>query len=754
MYSRQMLCLITPDFAPGAKQRLDNDNLREKLNTVFKALKFVHFASIALLPGRPGGASPPSLMLELVIDDGVAPPQAIDSLAAADIEGTLRSLYFGDEPADAERLRKKLLPLLTGGHADGGFIGMRDRTATQVRAEARYFLAAREQMGALREQARAAGEEATPSLLVQRLLAALAGDPGQAAMQSRPPRSFWPRPRTFAWRLLLALTWVGLPVPLMVVALASVGFVFEAAVSPLLPATATYFVFVAAAAALLLFIIFLLIGLLRVANFSMSLLILILSACGVAAAYVWLVGNLLRVSGHASSFVGPAAAPQVAMVLATVVVAWALILRSDVVALRVWLFRIAAGLAAAVVVMVIGYVCQGWLCYFIPLVVLAVLLVRSTVVRWMLVLGWVLVPVLLLSVTAASLLFSVDAVDVPKAIWTPNELLAYFTLGALAHLALALLVGVLASGVALATVRRPWWPLGLPLLGLVVLLVALAAGTGAVGIWVYEALCGKMTSTPSAPWVYSLTFALALASAAAFVLAVRWLAVKALPAIIDWQRKLDRASADSDDLRPCIVPPSILSNEAALAGKPNHMISLTEIRGRTRGWRCHMLRLWLHIVGKSGHVWYTRGFLGDAWGIKFGHWHVIDDGRRLLFISNFDGPFGGYLDEFILGVSQGINMIWRWTELKARPAAADGQPEIKPGEERCYPPTKNWAFRGCHQEQHFKAYARASMVPHLYLFRAYDSSNSDIHRATQLRTALAGERSPANDDLVLRILES
>jgi hypothetical protein len=750
MYSRQMLCLITPDFAPGAERRLD-DPLREKLRTVFKALKFVHFASIALLPGRPGGASPPSLMLELVIDEDVAPPRAIDSLAAADVEGALCSLYFGDEPANAERLREKLHPLLTGGHADGGFIGMRDRTATQVRAEARYFLAAREQMGKLREEARTAGEEPTPSLLVQRLLAALSGDPGQAAMQSRPPRSFWPRPRAFAWRLLLALSWIGLPVPLLVVALASVGYVFEVARTNL-PAAAAYFVLVAAAAALLLFVIFMLVGLLRRANFSMSLLILLLSAFGVVALYVWLVGNLLQVSGHADWFIGTTAALPVAVMLVMVVAAWALILRSDAVALRVWLFRIAAGLAAAAVVVAIGYVCGGWLCYVIALVVLARLVVRSTVVRWMLVLGWVLVPALLLLATAASLVFSVDAVA--KAFWTPKELLAYFTLGVLAHAALTLLVGVLASSVALATVRRPWWPLGVPLLGLVVLLVALVAGTGAVGIWVYTTLCKEPAIKLDAPWMYSLTFALALASTAAFVLAVRWLAVKALPAIRDWQRKLDRKSANSDDLRPCIVPRSILANEAELAGKPNHMISLTEIRGRTRGWRCHMLRLWLHIVGKSGHVWYTQGFLGEAWGIKFGHWHVIDDGRRLLFISNFDGPFGGYLDEFILGVSQGINMIWRWTELKARPAAAGGQPEIKPGEERRYPPTKKWAFRGCHQEQHFKAYARASMVPHLYLFQAYDSSNSDIHRATQLRVALAGERSPANDDLVLRILES
>jgi hypothetical protein len=46
------------------------------------------------------------------------------------------------------------------------------------------------------------------------------------------------------------------------------------------------------------------------------------------------------------------------------------------------------------------------------------------------------------------------------------------------------------------------------------------------------------------------------------------------------------------------------------------------------------------------------------------------------------------------------------------------------------------------------------MLPHLYLFQAYGYSNQDIRRFARLRAALAGARTPANDDAVLRCLDA
>lgn len=191
--------------------------------------------------------------------------------------------------------------------------------------------------------------------------------------------------------------------------------------------------------------------------------------------------------------------------------------------------------------------------------------------------------------------------------------------------------------------------------------------------------------------------------------------------------------------------------EANLVGRLNHMISLTEVR-RPIWLFSRVQRFWLGVVGVIGHVFNTEGRLGDAPGILFGHWHVIDGGRRLLFCSNYAGTFGGYLDDFINGAGGGVNLVWRWTCLRIRPAARAGDPVVLLPRE--YPPTRLGAFGGCHNEQWFKTYARDSMLPHIYRFEAYPYAFGEIARAARLRDALCGARTPIKDEQAMRALES
>ena len=98
------------------------------------------------------------------------------------------------------------------------------------------------------------------------------------------------------------------------------------------------------------------------------------------------------------------------------------------------------------------------------------------------------------------------------------------------------------------------------------------------------------------------------------------------------------------------------------------MVSLTDIRN-PNGWSAWWIRVSLGIVTLFGRVFFTGGRLGDAPGIHFGHWHIIEGGRRYLFCSNYDGNFGGYLDDFINGATVGTTLAWRWTTLKPRRSA-------------------------------------------------------------------------------------
>lgn len=190
--------------------------------------------------------------------------------------------------------------------------------------------------------------------------------------------------------------------------------------------------------------------------------------------------------------------------------------------------------------------------------------------------------------------------------------------------------------------------------------------------------------------------------------------------------------------------------EADVVAGTAHMISLTEVRS-PRGWSAWCMRRFLHLLSCAAHVFFTEGRLGDLRGIQYGHWHLIDGGRRFLFFSNYDGNFAGYLDDFIKGASTGTTLAWRWTELLPRPGALPGHPAVN--EHRAFPPTRLLSYRGVKCEQAFKAYARASMLPHVLRYDACGLSGQQKIDERRLRDALFGERHDAHDDLLMRMLE-
>jgi hypothetical protein len=87
----------------------------------------------------------------------------------------------------------------------------------------------------------------------------------------------------------------------------------------------------------------------------------------------------------------------------------------------------------------------------------------------------------------------------------------------------------------------------------------------------------------------------------------------------------------------------------------NHMCSITTVkpgafrRGTLRG------LLWLvNLLARTA----DKGELSGIPSIHFAHWSLIDNGRRLLFVSNFDGSWENYLDDFIDKASTGLTAIW------------------------------------------------------------------------------------------------
>ncbi|MFZ4649340.1 MAG: hypothetical protein ACOYLV_01400 [Rubrivivax sp.] len=426
--------------------------------------------------------------------------------------------------------------------------------------------------------------------------------------------------------------------------------------------------------------------------------------------------------------------------------------------------RVALGVQPGAALWAMGVVFAGAMVLWISTALYRQALLSATVVAILLTGAGVLAPSLLLAFPAAG-----------------QALLALAGWGAAAAFGVALLAALLAATLALAVALAPpflGWR-GLAIWAVVlfvpyvaashfVLQLALDAGAAGFGLEPLQTLRGALPVwgwLPAADLVGTILLALSLMGVVVVMSGFRF--GRTLPEQL--LRRLDRPRAARPLGTALRTHVSIEANEAELRGQTNHMISVTDLRrigpfGIVPA--ALTLRVMLWGISILSTTVFTKGLLGRAAGIHFGHWRLIDGGRRLLFSSNFEGSLGGYLDEFIAGASQGVNLIWRWTELRPRQAAMPDQPGQMPqpgvAQAGQWPPTRLGFLLGCRYEQRFKAYARASQVPHLYRFAAYARSNHDIVRATRLRNALrakllaerAGARALVADDQIMRALES
>ncbi len=66
--------------------------------------------------------------------------------------------------------------------------------------------------------------------------------------------------------------------------------------------------------------------------------------------------------------------------------------------------------------------------------------------------------------------------------------------------------------------------------------------------------------------------------------------------------------------------------------------------------------LWL-INYTTRHI-FNRGRLARVTTIHFARWVFLDDSKRLLFASNYDGSLESYMDDFINKVAFGLNVVF------------------------------------------------------------------------------------------------
>ena len=149
----------------------------------------------------------------------------------------------------------------------------------------------------------------------------------------------------------------------------------------------------------------------------------------------------------------------------------------------------------------------------------------------------------------------------------------------------------------------------------------------------------------------------------------------------------------------------------------NHMISITERKpGLVRQFTSRLI-FW--AIGVFAGRLYPAGFLGQIGSIHFARWVTAPGTPDLVFLSNYDGGWEGYLEDFITKANQGLTGVWSNTV--------------------GFPRSENLINKGATDGERFKRYARRSMVPTRFWFSAYPTLTTRVIRTNaEIRRGLSG----------------
>ncbi len=142
-------------------------------------------------------------------------------------------------------------------------------------------------------------------------------------------------------------------------------------------------------------------------------------------------------------------------------------------------------------------------------------------------------------------------------------------------------------------------------------------------------------------------------------------------------------------------------------GVQNHMISITM---RKPGWvRWFTQRISFFIIAVLNPLNGRPGFLGTIGTIHSARWITVPGSRALIFLSNYDGSFESYLEDFITKEHHGLTSVWSNTI--------------------GFPKTVGLFEKGAQDAEGFKRFTRNSMIRTSFWFSAYPELSTDVIRA-------------------------
>jgi hypothetical protein len=190
-----------------------------------------------------------------------------------------------------------------------------------------------------------------------------------------------------------------------------------------------------------------------------------------------------------------------------------------------------------------------------------------------------------------------------------------------------------------------------------------------------------------------------------------------LPPLLLWYIVL-RVHETRDASAP--IPPP-LPIDPRLFGKEdycvqNHLTTLVEVK--PGAFRLYTLKTVLWLISILAKTIFITGQLGGIPTIHFARWLLMDNDRRLLFFSNYDGSWASYLGDFVDKANYGLTMVWSNTER--------------------FPPASNLAFGGAQHIEAFKQWSREHNIYAAVWYSAYpDETLRNLKNDIQIRDHIA-----------------
>jgi hypothetical protein len=151
-------------------------------------------------------------------------------------------------------------------------------------------------------------------------------------------------------------------------------------------------------------------------------------------------------------------------------------------------------------------------------------------------------------------------------------------------------------------------------------------------------------------------------------------------------------------------------------GRENHMCTLATVKPSR--FRAIMIRVGLLLTNILANKVFLLGHLDTITTIHFARWSLIDNNQHVLFLTNYDGSWSSYIDDF--SDPPHLNAVWGNTER--------------------FPPTRFMLWQGARLIQQFQAHVVEEFQPAYFFHRPYgDYTVQNLIRCLELRDALAQE---------------